>query len=511
MKPNVAARASRRKFRLARAMSAASAVLLALALVACLSLKWVTDVMERRAGELQLAARQRYRVQLIATDVLRYGRLSDLIRTAHDTSRENERAEVQANVFRELDELRGAAAPENVPAIDKASTDIRSYFDARRRAEATGADMGTVLRSASPALEAANSSLGEVARIKGERAAERERRVQIWSRRADQIAYVITGLFVLASAAVLIGMRRAVLRPLLQLTAAMRAFTRGDRSSRAEASPALELASAADSFNEMADVITGQHRRMIDFIGGASAELRNPVDIMQTALQELAPDQPVPPEGILRSKVALLSRELDRLDRMVENFLDASRVEWDRLDLQQDRQDLRQLVEDAAEVYRSLSSAYQILVTAPEQPVCVYADGGRLGQVLHALLSNAIEGSPGGGVVSVDLVAEGQEAILTVTDHGVGIAEEDIRKIFEPFRKTPIWRGRTRGIAIALFVARRIVDAHGGELEAESVVGQGTTLRMRLPLARQPPESSRSRRAAGAEADAASPRGADHG
>jgi signal transduction histidine kinase len=196
---------------------------------------------------------------------------------------------------------------------------------------------------------------------------------------------------------------------------------------------------------------------------------------------------------------------------MVENFLDASRVEWDRLDLQQDRQDLRQLVEEAVEVYRTLSSAYQILVTAPEQPVCVFADAGRLGQVLHALLSNAIEGSPGGGAVSVDLVAEEREAILTVTDHGVGIAEEDIRKIFEPFRRAPAWQGRTRGISIALFVARRIVDAHGGELEAESVVGQGTTLRLRLPLARQPSESSRPRRAAGAEADAASPRGADHG
>jgi signal transduction histidine kinase len=464
-------------------MLATSALLTALTLVACVALNWVADRMESRALDLQATSRQANSAEAVRVDLLSYSRLSELIRTSHETNRQGERVDLQAKTYRDFDDLRASAFPARRPMIDKADADVRAYFEARRRAEATGADAATVLRTATAPLETALASLGEVIVATHAQVAEAEAHIRTWNARAKWIAKIIAAFSVLGSAAVLAGMYRFVFRPLLQLAGSMREFTRGERDSRAPSSPALELATASDSFNQMADIITGQHRRMIDFIGGVAREVRRPVDIMQTTLQEFAPDKPAPGEATLRSKVALLSRELDRLDGVVDGFLDASRVEWERLDLQQGRQDLRPLVEDVVQVYRTFSSLHEFILSAPQRPVCVFADPGRLSQVLHALMSRVIECSPGGGAVIVDVVAQGDEAILTVTDHGPGMAKEDIDRIFQPFRKAPAWSGPGRGVVISLAVARRIVETHGGHMEVESEADKGSTFRVRLPLA----------------------------
>jgi signal transduction histidine kinase len=311
-------------------------------------------------------------------------------------------------------------------------------------------------------------------------------RIETWSTTADYVAWGVASLVVAGSLTAMVGAYIHVFRPLFDLSSSMKKFTAGDRQARAGTSNGIELATAADNFNQMADIITGQHERMLEFLGGAARELKDPVHLMQVALQEFAPNRPLPNEALTRQRIAVLSRELTRLDRMVDNYLDSSNVEWRRLDLQQGRQDFRAIVEQVTKMYERFSDVHRVTLSVPEQPVWIFANPDRFHQVVHTLIANAIAFSPRGGVIEAVLGTEKKEAVFSVTDHGIGIAEKDIPTIFEPFQKVSGAHQNAPGNAVALSVAQRIVQAHRGQVEVTSKVGQGSTFRIRLPLAGEP-------------------------
>jgi signal transduction histidine kinase len=308
-------------------------------------------------------------------------------------------------------------------------------------------------------------------------------RVETWSMLGDYVAWAVSGLVLGGTVLVVVGMYRNVFGPLSALASAMKRFSDGERTARAKPSAGIELDTAATTFNEMADIVTGQHERMLEFLGGTTHELKDPVQLMRAALQEFVPGKRFPSEQLARQRLAALSSELDRLDRMVDNYLEASHVEWRRLDLQQGRQDLRTMVQDVSRLYERFSQMHPMVVSLPEGPIWVFADVDRLSQVIHTLLTNAIASSPRGGVVEVRLSSEGTEAALCISDHGVGISEEDLATIFEPFQKVSSALQNSPGAAVALSVARRIVQAHRGRIEVTSKLGQGSTFRVHLPLA----------------------------
>jgi signal transduction histidine kinase len=118
--------------------------------------------------------------------------------------------------------------------------------------------------------------------------------------------------------------------------------------------------------------------------------------------------------------------------------------------------------------------------------VVVRCDGTRLEQVLHNLVSNALKYSPTGSSVELRVAQEGEEAVLSVVDQGIGISSEELRHLFAPFRRTSRAREVAPGVGLGLSVARRIIEAHGGRIEVDSRPGAGSTFRVRLPLAAAP-------------------------
>jgi len=106
----------------------------------------------------------------------------------------------------------------------------------------------------------------------------------------------------------------------------------------------------------------------------------------------------------------------------------------------------------------------------------------RLGQILTNLVSNAVKYSPEGGRIRIRLEQEGGRAVVAVSDEGIGIAEEDLQRIFEPFKRSKSPRADIPGVGLGLSVARQLVVAHGGDIEVESRLGEGSTFRVRLPL-----------------------------
>jgi two-component system, OmpR family, sensor histidine kinase MtrB len=173
-----------------------------------------------------------------------------------------------------------------------------------------------------------------------------------------------------------------------------------------------------------------------------------------------------------------------RLATLIERLLDVSRIQSGQLELLLDVVDLTAVVRTAVEVSQVSPKAPAIRVTAGPEPVRVRADAGRLEQVFLNLLANAIEHAAGSETIEVTVKATGRRAEVAVRDHGSGVAPEDIRMMFEAYTRFGEAKGAP-GLGLGLFVAREIVTAHGGEIEASSRVGKGTVMTVRLPLARR--------------------------
>jgi signal transduction histidine kinase len=235
---------------------------------------------------------------------------------------------------------------------------------------------------------------------------------------------------------------------------------------------------------------------MLGFLSDAAQELRDPVQMMRIALKAFAPGQPLPPEQLARSRFVLVSRELARLQRLVDAYLDATRTEWKGLDLRLERQDVGAIVRDAAAMDKKLSPNHEIKAQVPSEPVWADAHPDRLAQVIHTLLANAVQLSPRGGVIEVDVHREDGEALVDVKDCGMGLSREDLEALFEPFRQVSRGHQTGPGSSVAMSVARRIVEAHKGSIELQSRRGEGSTFRIHLPLAagRAPAENGAHRR-----------------
>lgn len=220
------------------------------------------------------------------------------------------------------------------------------------------------------------------------------------------------------------------------------------------------------------------------FLGMAAHDLRTPLGIIETYsefllqdLRGLTPDQLDFLETIKASSEFML--------RMVNDLLDISKIEAGDLALDVTRTDLDELVERVVTMNRVFARRKDIAieVTTGHNLQEVAVDAGKIEQVLNNLLSNAIKFSRRGTCVRVGLERHGEEAILlTVADEGQGIPAAEMDKLFQPFTKTST--RTTEGessTGLGLAICRRIVEGHGGQIEADSEVGRGTTFSIRLP------------------------------
>jgi signal transduction histidine kinase len=172
------------------------------------------------------------------------------------------------------------------------------------------------------------------------------------------------------------------------------------------------------------------------------------------------------------------------MDRLITDLRELARVEGGGPLLQREAIDLVWLAEEAVERARTVAKARSVRVAAPETPVTVLGDQDRLGQVLDNLLGNALKYTDGGDVV-VRIESEEGEARLRVADRGPGIPVEVLPRLFERF-----YRGQptteAAGLGLGLYIARMLVEAHGGRIWAASEPGVGSTFTVALPLAERP-------------------------
>lgn len=220
------------------------------------------------------------------------------------------------------------------------------------------------------------------------------------------------------------------------------------------------------------------------FLAVLGHELRNPLGAILLAAQMTDAD------GRLDGEHAeLIERQSRHLTRLVNDLLDLSRVAAGKIVLKKNVLDLRKVAAQSIEVVRPAAERQNITLEVRncERPLLADADGVRIDQILANILTNAVKYTPEGGHVTLALRPEEGDAVMEVTDDGVGIAPDRIGHIFELFAQAENAIGRSQGgMGIGLSLVRNLVELHGGNVHAYSDgVGKGSRFTVRLPLAKE--------------------------
>jgi len=223
------------------------------------------------------------------------------------------------------------------------------------------------------------------------------------------------------------------------------------------------------------------NRMKSEFFSSISHELRTPLHSIAGFTKLMLQDKVSAPET-QREFLTIIDEQSEHLGKLIDSLLDVSRLESGHFEIQKQRLSLKDMIHDAAhELYplineKGIVLSENIPAALPE----VEADRERLRQAMTNLLSNAIKFSPDGGDIIVKAEDKGNELLVQVTDHGIGIPKEALRHLFERFYrvKTPAGVG---GAGLGLYITKQIVEAHGGRIWVESELGKGSTFYFTVP------------------------------
>jgi signal transduction histidine kinase len=224
-------------------------------------------------------------------------------------------------------------------------------------------------------------------------------------------------------------------------------------------------------------------RERDDFLALASHELKTPAATLsataQLLLRQLGRQGMLEREQLGRA-LERLQDQSQRLARLVDHLLDVSRINSARLTIQPQPTDLVALVSDVVAACQLTTTRHTIILKGPNE-LTAWLDHDRVTQVVNNLLDNAIKYSPEGGQIEVDLERTREEVMLVVRDHGIGIAEDRLDRLFERFYRAHNG-DQFSGMGLGLFVTRHVVELHGGSIHVESPAGGGARFTVRLPL-----------------------------
>ncbi|WP_424362485.1 ATP-binding protein [Methylocystis parvus] len=247
-----------------------------------------------------------------------------------------------------------------------------------------------------------------------------------------------------------------------------------------------QLVSMAMQRLEMESALREADRRKDEFLATLAHELRNPLAPIRTGLMVMRRN----PENAHRVQ-EMMERQVDHIVRLVDDLLEVSRIRSGKIELKVKRVDLTDVLRQAVETSQQFFDASRVAlaVTAPDAPLIVQGDPVRLTQIVANLLNNAAKYTPAGGRAEIEAHRIGDEAVLTVSDNGLGIPIDMQPHVFDLFAQVDQTLGRAQGgLGIGLSLVRNLVELHGGAVEVESEgPGEGSRFTLRLPLAAEVP------------------------
>ena len=233
-----------------------------------------------------------------------------------------------------------------------------------------------------------------------------------------------------------------------------------------------------------------------EFLGMFGHELRNPLAALSMAITLAQLDR-----TRIDTSLAIARRQTDQLTRLVDDLLDVERITHGKIRLRKEPVELAGMIERGVETTRSLiaSRGHRLVLSLPGEPIVLEADASRLEQAVTNLLNNAAKYTDPGGEITVSVEGRPEEAVVRIRDTGIGIAPEMLPHVFDMFTQAERTLDRAEGgMGVGLTLSRRLVELHGGRIEARSEgLGKGAEFIVRLPVPAQTTDAAVARPKAG--------------
>ena len=273
-----------------------------------------------------------------------------------------------------------------------------------------------------------------------------------------------------------------ILAPVKALTRTARRLGKGDLSQRVKFKDKSEVGELAQAFNVMADNLERDEQLQRNMIADVAHELRTPLSNLSGYLEAIRDGVKKPDADTIRS----LHEEATLLSRLVNDLQELSLAEAGKLKLNCLAEDIIELIKQTVTVVRSqaMSKGVSISIDLPDKLPEVNIDSHRISEVLRNLLENAVAHTAKGDSITIAARQQGSWVEVSITDTGEGISAEDLPNIFERFYRVDKSRTRaTGGSGLGLTITKRLVEAHGGKIEAWSEPGNGSRFSFTLPVA----------------------------
>jgi len=294
--------------------------------------------------------------------------------------------------------------------------------------------------------------------------------------------FIWGGLIAVAIALIMtFFLSRRTLAPVKALTSAAKRLGRGDFSQRVQVKDRSELGELANTFNSMASDLERAEQLRQNMVADIAHELRTPLSNIRGYLEAIRDGMIKPDADTIRS----LNEEATLLSRLVEDLHELSLAEAGEIKLVCQVENIAELIKQTVAEVQAQATAKGLLVSVdlPDNLPPVNIDPHRISQVLRNLLENAVAHTVRGDAITVTARQKDKYVEVSVTDTGEGIPAEDLPNIFERFYRVDKSRTRaTGGTGLGLTITKRLVEAHGGRIEAHSELGQGSRFVFTLPV-----------------------------
>ncbi|MEY8394722.1 HAMP domain-containing sensor histidine kinase [Lachnospiraceae bacterium 45-P1] len=305
-------------------------------------------------------------------------------------------------------------------------------------------------------------------------------------RERDQIlniVYVTSGILFILSLIILLVFTKTVFFPLKKITAGAMEYADGNLAYPIKLETSDEMGYLANTLNYMSSELNKMEEYQKSFIANVSHDFRSPLTSIKGYLEAIL-DGTIPQE--LYSKYFnIVISETERLNKLTEGMLTLNSLD-SRGFLSRSNFDINRVIKDTAAAFEGICNARNIVLdlTFTTDVLMVYADLGKIQQVLYNLIDNAIKFSRDDSVIYIQTLIKYEKVFVSVKDTGAGIPKDSIKKIWDRFYKTDISRGRDKkGTGLGLSIVKEIIQAHGENIDVVSTVGVGSEFIFTLPKA----------------------------
>ncbi len=357
-------------------------------------------------------------------------------------------------------------------------------------------------KTIAPALRDADQAMTPVELVLRARTTDRVLQAESSLAKAQEIFLLALLVALVLAAAIAFWLTRSISRPVTALVQGMRAVADGDLGHKLDFSSDRgdEFGRLAASFQEMSQQLGELDKLKAEYVSIASHELKTPINVIMGYLQLMEDGAFGPISDKQRQITTTISAQAKTLARLASQLLDVSRFEAGGGRIEPRRIHLDDMLDELERTFHVLAVQRGVdfrIVRESGLPADVNWDPERINEVTGNLLSNAFKFTKAGDAVELTAAPSNDAVVIQVRDTGVGIPAQQLPHVFEKFYQADNQRSASaKGTGLGLAIAKEIVQAHKGEIRCDSVVGEGTTFTLKLPISVQAPRRSSAQRPA---------------